>query len=55
MSSCNECIAFRLHHSLVEPELCDGCGNKTLVWKQEDYGTFYLECSCCSMLVEELA
>ncbi len=50
MSGCNDCIEYKLCHNLLEPVVCDCCGKKALVWKQDDYGTFYLECSNCSAL-----
>ena len=54
MNGCEECIAYRLHHNMVEPEICDSCGKKTLIWKQCDYGTFYLECVCGCIVAVDL-
>lgn len=51
MSGCGECIAYKLHHNIIEPLICDECGHKTLVWKQDKGGTFYLECTNCLLLV----
>ena len=51
MNGCKGCIAYRLHHGLVEPEICMDCGEKTLIWKQGEGGTFYLECNNCFSLV----
>ncbi len=51
MNGCKGCIAYRLHQGVVEPEICMECGEKTLMWKQDEGGYFYLECSNCSSLV----
>ena len=50
-SPCLECIAYLIHHELADLELCDECGQKALIWKQDRGGTFYLECSNCGCLV----
>ena len=51
INGCTECIAFKIHNNQAEPEICMDCGQRTLIWKQEDYVTFYLECTNCSTLV----
>lgn len=47
MNECKDCVAYKIHHNQVDNETCSHCGNKTLTWKQNDFGTFRLECSSC--------
>lgn len=54
MNGCEECIAYKLHHEMVESEICDSCGKKTLIWKQGDFGTFHLECVCGCIVAVDL-
>ena len=47
MSECEKCIYYRIHYGHNIPDLCSRCGQKTMVWKQNEYGTFYMQCSNC--------
>jgi hypothetical protein len=51
MRECKNCIAYQLHHNLLESMVCDSCGKKTMVWKQGKSGTFYAECTNCFSLI----
>ncbi len=48
MNGCEECVVYKLRHNLAEAEDCPGCGKKTLVWKQSELGTPYMECTECT-------
>lgn len=51
MNGCEKCIVYELHHNLVEAEECPGCGKKTLIWKQSEFGTPYMECTECAYTI----
>ena len=44
MNGCKECIVYQIRHNMCEGEECPGCGKKTLVWKQSEFGTPHIEC-----------
>ena len=48
MRTCKDCLAYKIHHNLSEPDICPECHEKTLHWKQNEFGTFSLACSNCS-------
>lgn len=48
MNGCEGCIVYEIRHDLTEAEECPECGKKTLVWKQEEFGTPHMECLECS-------
>lgn len=50
MDACRECIAYKVHHNTAEPWECPDCNQKTFIWKQNNSGTFYMECSNCGSL-----
>lgn len=47
INGCENCIAYLIHYGKSEPDPCLECGQKALIWKQNSFGTFYLECSNC--------
>lgn len=51
MNGCTECIVYQIHHNMIEADECPGCGKKTLVWKQSEFGTPHLECPECDYLI----
>ena len=51
MNACKECIAYKIHLNEVEPGICMECGKRSMVWKQNDGGSLYLECQECSVSV----
>jgi len=51
MNGCEECIIYELHHKLVEAEECPGCGKKTLIWKQSEFGTPHMVCTECTYTI----
>jgi len=44
---CEECIVYKVRHHLDNPDKCYKCGNMTMYWKQNEYGTMGGECSEC--------
>lgn len=51
MNGCEECVVYQLRHNLNEADECPGCGKKTLVWKQGEFGTPHMECLECSYII----
>lgn len=51
MSECEKCIYYRVHYYPSIPDLCNRCGKKAMEWKQNEYGTFYMQCSNCENVV----
>lgn len=44
---CEECIFNLIRRNKLEATDCSECGNKTMQWKQNSNGTFFMECSFC--------
>lgn len=51
MNGCEGCVVYGLRHNMTETEECPGCGKKTLVWKQGEFGTPHMECLECSYII----
>ena len=51
MNDCEECIVYQIRHNKCVGEECPGCGKKTLIWKQSDFGTPYMECTECTYAI----
>ena len=51
MQGCQECLAYLIHHGLVQPDICPECHEKALYWKQSEFGTFFLACTNCSTTI----
>jgi hypothetical protein len=51
MSECEKCIYYRVQYYPSIPDLCNRCGKKAMEWKQNEYGTFYIQCSNCKNVV----
>ncbi len=49
-NGCKNCIEYKLNHNQIDNCKCLDCGNDTMVWKQEESGTFYVECSYCGTI-----
>lgn len=51
INGCENCIAYLIRYGKSEADPCLECGLKALIWKQNSFGTFYLECSNCGAKV----
>ena len=51
MNDCEECIVYQIRHNKCVGEECPGCGKKTLIWKQSDFGTPHMECTECAYTI----
>ena len=49
-NGCEECIVYKIHHNLAEPEICPECGHKSLYWKQSRGGSLLVRCSRCWLM-----
>lgn len=47
INGCENCIAYLIRYGKSEADPCLECGQQALIWKQNSFGTFYLECSNC--------
>lgn len=47
MNGCEACTAYIIKYGQPEAGSCIMCEKGTMVWKQDPFGTFYLECSDC--------
>lgn len=47
MNCCEECIVYQIQNNKSEIGLCENCGNETMEWKLEEFGTPHLKCSKC--------
>ncbi len=44
---CEECITYKVQKGCCEPDLCEKCGKQEMLWRQNEDGFLYLECSNC--------
>ena len=51
MDICKSCLEYQIRNDLIESEICPECGQKMLVWKKDNSGCFYSQCSNCPMFV----
>lgn len=51
MNKCKECLEILIKSKKMETENCPECGNKSMNWSQNMFGTFEMECSNCGIIV----
>lgn len=51
MNGCENCLQYLVRYEKTENDYCPECGSKTLTWKQNSYGIFYMECTSCKSTV----
>lgn len=47
VNGCENCIAYLIRYGKYDADPCHECGQKALIWKQNSFGTFYMQCSNC--------
>jgi len=51
MNGCENCLQYLIEQRKTETEYCTMCGHKTIQWKQNEFGTFQMECTNCNAVV----
>ncbi|MDD6570764.1 MAG: hypothetical protein PUF12_00090 [Thermoflexaceae bacterium] len=51
INGCKDCLAYLIRCGNIEADTCRKCGQVTLRWKQNSFGTFNMECSNCGAIV----
>lgn len=50
-NGCEKCLVYLIRYGKTEADLCLKCGKTALYWKQDSFGTFYMECANCGSIV----